>query len=107
MRTNRTGLNARKLSINELADGEGFEPSVPFGTHAFQACTIDHSVTHPVARPTIYREISIVKLGAWTSTSAAATFQDLNFLPQFRNVAFGQHPAEIYVWINQAIAAEN
>ena len=31
-----------------LADGEGFEPSVPFwGTHAFQACTIDHSVTHP------------------------------------------------------------
>ena len=30
-----------------LADGEGFEPSVPFSTHAFQACTIDHSVTHP------------------------------------------------------------
>jgi hypothetical protein len=20
---------------------------VPFGTHAFQACTINHSVTHP------------------------------------------------------------
>jgi hypothetical protein len=36
------------ILIGELADGEGFEPSVPFwGTHAFQACTIDHSVTHP------------------------------------------------------------
>ena len=31
-----------------VADGRGFEPRVPFGTHAFQACTIDHSVTHPV-----------------------------------------------------------
>ncbi len=30
-----------------MADGAGFEPAVPLGTHAFQACTIDHSVTHP------------------------------------------------------------
>ena len=30
-----------------LADGGGFEPPVSFPTHAFQACTIDHSVTHP------------------------------------------------------------
>ena len=29
------------------ADGGGFEPPVPFGTHALQACTINHSVTHP------------------------------------------------------------
>jgi hypothetical protein len=30
------------------ADGEGFEPSVPFwSTHAFQACPIDHSGTRP------------------------------------------------------------
>ena len=28
-------------------DGEGFEPSLPFGKHAFQACAIDHSATHP------------------------------------------------------------
>ena len=35
------------------ADGEGFEPSVPCGTHAFQACTIDRSVTHPVERAII------------------------------------------------------
>jgi hypothetical protein len=33
-----------------VADGGGFEPPVPFGTHAFQACTIDRSVTHPAAR---------------------------------------------------------
>jgi hypothetical protein len=30
-----------------VADGEGFEPSVPCGTHALQACPIDHSGTHP------------------------------------------------------------
>jgi hypothetical protein len=29
------------------ADGGGFEPPVPFGTHALQACTINRSVTHP------------------------------------------------------------
>ena len=32
------------------ADGRGFEPLVPCGTHAFQACTIDRSVTHPLDR---------------------------------------------------------
>ena len=31
----------------ENPDGEGFEPSLPFGKHAFQACAIDHSATHP------------------------------------------------------------
>ena len=29
------------------AEGEGFEPSVPFSTHAFQACTFGHSVIPP------------------------------------------------------------
>src|SRR4029077_1497238 len=47
-RTNRARPRRLKNCACELADGEGFEPSVPFwGTHAFQACTIDHSVTHP------------------------------------------------------------
>jgi hypothetical protein len=43
-------LNGRFLSMTmtkHLADGEGFEPSVPCGTHAFQACPIDRSGTHP------------------------------------------------------------
>lgn len=31
-----------------MADGGGFEPPVSFPTHAFQACTIDRSVTHPL-----------------------------------------------------------
>jgi hypothetical protein len=30
------------------AEGEGFEPSVPFSTHDFQSCTFGHSVTPPV-----------------------------------------------------------
>jgi hypothetical protein len=34
-----------------MADGEGFEPSVPlWGTHAFQASPFDHSGTHPSAK---------------------------------------------------------
>src|SRR4029453_4793525 len=37
------------------ADGGGFEPPVPFGTHAFQACTIDRSVTHPLKRSHLAR----------------------------------------------------
>jgi hypothetical protein len=37
--------------IRVMADGEGFEPSVPlWGTHAFQASPFDHSGTHPSAR---------------------------------------------------------
>jgi hypothetical protein len=30
-----------------MAVREGFEPSVPCGTHAFQACSLDHSDTSP------------------------------------------------------------
>ena len=37
----------RSQICSEMADGEGFEPSVPCGTHAFQACPIDRSGTHP------------------------------------------------------------
>ncbi len=32
-----------------LADGGGFEPPMPFSIHAFQACALDHSATHPFA----------------------------------------------------------
>src|SRR5262245_61368988 len=39
-------LNLSLHSTRET-DGEGFEPPVPYGTHALQACTINHSVTHP------------------------------------------------------------
>ena len=33
-----------------MADGQGFEPWLPFGKHAFQACALDHSATHPETR---------------------------------------------------------
>jgi hypothetical protein len=39
------------LIVSETTDGGGFEPPVPFGTHALQACTINHSVTHPERSP--------------------------------------------------------
>src|SRR5438445_9832389 len=39
--------------LQRVADGRGFEPRVPFGTHAFQACTIDRSVTHPLGSTSV------------------------------------------------------
>ena len=42
------GIPPQLPSRAEVADGEGFEPSVPFwSTHAFQASPFDHSGTHP------------------------------------------------------------
>jgi hypothetical protein len=46
----RGSLSLVFRSKRNLADGRGFEPLVPCGTHAFQACTIDRSVTHPLDR---------------------------------------------------------
>ena len=39
--------------IYGVADREGFEPSLPFGKHAFQACAIDHSATCPCSTKTL------------------------------------------------------
>ena len=41
------GSNPRVQIPVKKTDGEGFEPSVHCCTHAFQACAIDHSATHP------------------------------------------------------------
>jgi len=41
------GSNPRVQIPVRKTDGEGFEPSVHCCTHAFQACAIDHSATHP------------------------------------------------------------
>jgi hypothetical protein len=30
-----------------MAESEGFEPSVPCGTHTFQACSLSHSDNSP------------------------------------------------------------
>ena len=43
-------LLAEQFFVNGFvwfAEREGFEPSVPCGTHAFQACSIGHSDTSP------------------------------------------------------------
>ena len=34
-------------SCRQLAERVGFEPTVPGGTHALRACTLNHSVTSP------------------------------------------------------------
>ena len=37
----------KSLKANRLAEREGFEPSIPCGIHAFQACALDHYATSP------------------------------------------------------------
>lgn len=44
-----------------LAEKEGFEPSVPCGTHAFQACQLNHSCTFPI-KTQIWLKICYTKL---------------------------------------------
>ena len=39
--------DSRRLSLRIFAESEGFEPSVPFVTHAFQACALDHYANSP------------------------------------------------------------
>lgn len=35
------------MSEKNVAEGKGFEPLLPLGKHAFQACALDHSATLP------------------------------------------------------------
>jgi hypothetical protein len=54
-------------SESTTTDGEGFEPSVPCSTHAFQACPIDRSGTHPgraVDIPASKKQFQLVFYGA-------------------------------------------
>lgn len=39
--------DASCVRYGPMAEREGFEPSVPLGTHDFQSCTFNHSVTAP------------------------------------------------------------
>jgi hypothetical protein len=39
--------NSERDLTKKLAVREGFEPSMPFDIHAFQACSFDHSDTSP------------------------------------------------------------
>ena len=36
------------FKVGNLAERQGFEPWVPFGTHAFQACALDRYATSPI-----------------------------------------------------------
>ncbi len=43
------------VHIRFAAERAGFEPAVAFTTHAFQACTFNHSVTSPIHLPKLSR----------------------------------------------------
>ena len=44
-------VNELRARHRELAERVGFEPTVPCGTHAFQACALSHSAISPGAPP--------------------------------------------------------
>ncbi len=44
---NKKGLNTPQSAKSLVAEKEGFEPSLPCGKHAFQACSIGHSDISP------------------------------------------------------------
>src|SRR5690606_32806911 len=48
-RRTRRGVSALPKPLFVLAEGEGFEPSVPCGTHDFQSCLFGRSSTLPEA----------------------------------------------------------
>lgn len=44
----------RQTLVNKsLAEREGFEPSIPCGMHAFQACALDHYAISPHRNKTV------------------------------------------------------
>ena len=45
----------RKPAFSYLAVREGFEPSMPFDIHAFQACSFDHSDISPNSAFPLFR----------------------------------------------------
>ena len=54
LRRRRSATDTESLPLAEsrfarLAEREGFEPPVPFGTHDFQSCTFNRSVTAPTS----------------------------------------------------------
>ena len=66
------------------ADGGGFEPPVPFGTHAFQACTINHSVTHPGSIRYLWRRsLTVAPAFVIRRSESAATALQLQTAKQF------------------------
>ena len=54
-----------------MAERAGFEPAVRYlRTHAFQACSLNHSDTSPQAKGIIFRGVQKSQLGAITFTFA-------------------------------------
>ena len=57
------------------ADGGGFEPPIPFGIHAFQACAIDHSATHPWRRGDVYPSVGRLTIAVCENLGVVVDFR--------------------------------
>ena len=45
--TKKPADSMSQRALEFVAEKEGFEPSIPFDIHTFQACAFDHSATSP------------------------------------------------------------
>jgi hypothetical protein len=69
-----------------LAESEGFEPSVPCGTHTFQACSLSHSDNSPNS---ILSNFQLTRtFGRVISCDRLTTLQCLNSARRLQDTAF-------------------
>ena len=92
----RRALSNCYYAIKLVAEGEGFEPSIPFwGIHAFQACAFNHSAIPPAQRGPSKKAQNLTERGWGRNESLARTSAPANarcrpkkgppLVPGFRN----------------------
>ncbi len=69
-----------------MAEGKGFEPSIPFGKHAFQACALNHSATPPRTPHAIGKLRRAATIQALSGSASAVRYK---YVAVFRRTANG------------------
>ena len=75
-------VGASRVRYSPMAEREGFEPPVPLGTHDFQSCTFNHSVTAPgdssaTRNPDIHATVASFR--TWRISHEAAIGAELSY----------------------------
>src|ERR1700761_7891510 len=62
----------------EVAERQGFEPWIPCGIHAFQACAFSHSAISPHSAESGWALLNLTRLAQWPKCPACANHQTLH-----------------------------
>ena len=89
----REGLSERTVTISprldrkSLAERVGFEPTLPCGKHAFQACAFSHSAISPQSESTLRLYHASDLTGATPARyGSTAPITSLTFPPAFNSI---------------------